>query len=63
MADSIESRVFIGTYFLLGFISSYLVTTNGVECFRYPRRNLVDETIFDVMQYGAKADGKTDDSM
>ncbi|KAL6564164.1 hypothetical protein OROMI_015614 [Orobanche minor] len=63
MADSIESRVSIGACFLLGFISSYLVTMNGVECFQYPRRNLVDEMVFDVMQYGAKADGKTDDSM
>ncbi|KAL3648068.1 hypothetical protein CASFOL_009036 [Castilleja foliolosa] len=65
MASFIETRGFIKACILLG-ISIYLATMNGVDCGRvgYPRRSLLDEPmVFDVMQYGAKADGLKDDAM
>ncbi|GFQ04114.1 exopolygalacturonase clone gbge184 [Phtheirospermum japonicum] len=64
MGNSIETRGFIRTCILLG-LSIYLATMNGVDCGRVrpARRSLVGETIFDVMQYGAKADGLADDAM
>ncbi|KAK6120177.1 hypothetical protein DH2020_046083 [Rehmannia glutinosa] len=56
------SRVIIGACFLLGC----LMTINGVDCSRVHARRILQqagETVFDVMNYGAKADGKTDDAL
>ncbi|PIN24151.1 Polygalacturonase [Handroanthus impetiginosus] len=61
MANQRESRVIINACFVIG-IACFL-TMNGVECNPVgARRSLADETVFDVMQYDAKADGKTDDA-
>ncbi|KAI3449451.1 hypothetical protein Pfo_006116 [Paulownia fortunei] len=63
MVNTRESRVIIKACLVLGI--AFLLTINGVES--NPdvgaRRSLVGETVFDVMEYGAKADGKTDDAM